>query len=141
MVPWLLEIIKQGDPRLKVKKNPKFEYFRGKSVFYVVKPPSCIPGAKLGKSSNAQGRFKGYYAMWGHNMTIEYVMVFKKRDINYFSGKLPQDLFETNVLRQLKNSGIPPIRGKEFYLYHMRMFFFMPPPLLPQTQKKGQFFL
>jgi len=107
-----------GSYKIKDYDQPdKASAFRGKSCFYVIQPPRCISGYKLGKSSNCEARLKSYGITYGGDKKVEYIRIitFKKRDPNIYGGQPPETVFETLVKRRLKENNHNPIRGTEFY--------------------------
>lgn len=90
-----------------------FAQFRNKPVFYVIKPPHCVEGVKLGRAANGETRLKSYQHKYGLNFEILYVITLARRTSTE-TGESAQDYFEKMVKQELRGQTLPG-RGAEFY--------------------------
>ena len=91
-----------------------FEKFDHKHIFYIVRPPNCIHGFKLGSSTNGKQRLLSYQHIYGRGFLIKEVIQFQRRGSRE-TGTDAALFFENKVKSRLRSLKlIMPGRGSEF---------------------------
>jgi len=91
-----------------------FDTFEHKHIFYIVRPPNCIHGFKLGSSTNGKQRLLSYQHIYGRGFLIKEIIQFQRRGSRE-TGTDAALFFENKVKSRLRSLGlIMPGRGTEF---------------------------
>tara|TARA_A100001391_G_C4981040_1_gene255323 strand:- start:374 stop:865 length:492 start_codon:yes stop_codon:yes gene_type:complete len=110
-------------PYKNFKRTKFYKNNKNKEVFYTLED-TCNKVYKLGKTDSLYGnmerRLKNYQTYWGNNFNIKFIRTFNKATTGsqYTIGGNPKKLvsnYENEVLKQLKNDKVKPVRGKEYF--------------------------
>ena len=90
-----------------------FSQFKNRPIFYIIRPPDCVKGYKLGRAADGESRLKAYQHKYGKGFDIIFVLTLARRTSTE-TGESSQVYFEKLVKRELKGKSMSG-RGTEFY--------------------------
>lgn len=111
----ILKEYKGNDFKKKGGKYPPavFNQFKNRPIFYIIKPPHCVEGYKLGRAEDGATRLRAYQYKYGTGFQIRFVLLLEKRR-DKETGVSAEKYFEQLVKDILRPKKLPG-RGDEFY--------------------------